>query len=118
MSDEQRQRIIEVLIGPCTREAADDAAMLVQETLDREHRELGAAVGLRYAVSMRRTDDHENTARREREAINHDCPYCRVKAGTPCENQRNTAEPMKRPHPERMRQVPCVRAEHGGDRPA
>lgn len=104
----ERERVIEVLIGPCTREAAEAAAIVVQEALDGYDPKLGAAVGLRYAVSVQRSKDPDSTARRERESINYACPYCVAKPGEPCVNQRNTSEGMRHPHPERLRQVPRV----------
>ncbi len=45
----------------------------------------------------------ENTARREREAINHRCSYCYAAPGDPCISQRKRSDgATKHPHPERL----------------
>jgi len=47
-TDNEDRRVIEVVIGPCTRAEADKAALDVQVCLDEFHARLGAAVAVVY----------------------------------------------------------------------
>jgi hypothetical protein len=48
MDNEQKRRVIEIVIGPCTRGEADHAAEEIQSLLDDLHKRLGAAVAVVY----------------------------------------------------------------------
>lgn len=50
--DNQRRRVIEVIIGPCSTEDAEQAAIHVQEFLDDRHKDLGAAVAIDLQLDL------------------------------------------------------------------
>lgn len=52
----ETQRLIEIVIGPCTREETDEAVIQIQELVDRHLPKLAAAVGAKYNLTISRGD--------------------------------------------------------------